>query len=88
MSVPPLPVNGELNGPKLMRKKNKVKNKLNEEKDKEKQTTSLAHEKLRLSNTMCLFFILVFSFNHCKSVICYIRPSRSPAGHNDLLLET
>lgn len=45
---------------------------INEERDKEKQTGSLAHEKLRINYTMCLFFSLVFFFNRCKSVICYI----------------
>lgn len=37
--------------------------KASEERDKEKQTTLLAHEKLRLNYTMCLLFILVFFFN-------------------------
>lgn len=61
---------------------------VNEDRDKEKQTQSLAQEKLRLNYTMCLFFSLVFFFNCCKSVICYIWPSGSPASHTDLLIAT
>lgn len=40
-----------------------------EERGKEKQTQSLAHEKVSLNSMTCLFFILVFFFHCCKSVI-------------------
>lgn len=60
----------------------------NEESNKEKQTQLLAHEKVKLSYTICPFFILVFFFNCCKSVICYTWPSGSPASDTDLWIGT
>lgn len=58
-----------------------------EERDKDKHIGSLSHEKL-ITYTICLFFSLVFFCNCCKSVICYMWTSGSPASHTDLLIET